>query len=152
MPLSYSTGTVAEHLACRHRAVAFDVSHLGTVRVTGPGAHDLLQVALTNDLDRIGPGRAQYSHLLDDTDGSVLDDVIVWWLEDGTFEVMPNASNTSRVLGALEPAGEQPTETATDVTAERAIIAIQGPAARALLDPVTPEAADVHRFAVRRFD
>ena len=61
MPLAYADGTLAEHLACRHRAVAFDVSHLGTVRVTGPDALERLQLALTNDLGKIGPGRAQYT-------------------------------------------------------------------------------------------
>ena len=77
MPLEYG-GTIAEHLACRAGAVMFDVSHLGTVRLTGPEAFEVLQVAFTNDLNKIGPGRAQYTHLLDD-DGSVLDDIIVWW-------------------------------------------------------------------------
>ncbi|HEV8115788.1 MAG TPA: glycine cleavage system protein T, partial [Acidimicrobiales bacterium] len=81
MPLSYSTGTIAEHLACRRGAVVFDVSHLGTVRVEGPGSFDRLQATLTNDLTRIGPGRAQYSHLCGD-DGSVQDDLIVWWRDD----------------------------------------------------------------------
>ncbi|MEO7556567.1 MAG: glycine cleavage system aminomethyltransferase GcvT [Acidimicrobiales bacterium] len=140
MPLSYPTGTLAEHLACRHRGVAFDVSHLGTVRVTGPDAHDRLQRALTNDLDKIAPGRAQYTHLLDDADASVLDDIIVWWVDDERFDVMPNASNTARVLDALG-AG-------TDVTHERAVIALQGPDARALAAPVVPEAAAVGRFRV----
>lgn len=55
MPLSYPGGTVAEHLACRRGAVAFDVSHLGTVRVSGSDALPRLQAALTNDLTRIGP-------------------------------------------------------------------------------------------------
>ncbi|MGH9180809.1 MAG: glycine cleavage system aminomethyltransferase GcvT, partial [Acidimicrobiales bacterium] len=72
MPLSYPGGTIAEHLACRHGAVVFDVSHLGTVRVGGPGALRHLNRTFTNDLSRIGPGRTQYNHLLDD-DGSVLD-------------------------------------------------------------------------------
>ena len=65
MPLEYA-GTIDEHLACRQGAVVFDVSHLGTVRVEGDGAHDRLQATLTNDLGKIGPGRAQYTHLLDD--------------------------------------------------------------------------------------
>jgi len=68
MPISYPAGTVAEHRACRSAAVAFDVSHLGTVRVEGRDAFGRLQRSLTNDLGRIGPGRAQYTHLLDDTD------------------------------------------------------------------------------------
>ena len=57
MPLNYAAGTLAEHRACRHGAVAFDVSHLGTVRVQGPGALAALQGALTNDLRKVGPGR-----------------------------------------------------------------------------------------------
>src|SRR5271166_4449305 len=78
MPVSYPLGTVAEHRACRSAAVAFDVSHLGTVRVDGPGAYERLQSTLTNDLGKVAPGRAQYTHLLTD-DGSVADDLIVWW-------------------------------------------------------------------------
>ena len=141
MPLSYADGTITEHLACRQRAVAFDVSHLGTVRVSNEAALLDLQVALTNDLGKIAPGRAQYTHLCE-ADGSVQDDIIVWWIDDEWFDVMPNASNTSRVLAAV--GGE-------DVTASRAVIAVQGPAARELLSPVAPEAAAVGRFRVTRF-
>ena len=82
MPLEYRGGTIAEHLACRDGAVVFDVSHLGTVRLDGADAHDQLQRTLTNDLGKIAPGRAQYTHLLDDADASVLDDIIVWWHPD----------------------------------------------------------------------
>lgn len=141
MPLSYPAGTLAEHRACRQAAVAFDVSHLGTVRITGPGALERLQVALTNDLNKVRPGRAQYTHLLNETDASVVDDIIVWWVDEFTFDVMPNASNTDGVLGALG-------EGAVDVTQSRAIIALQGPAARRLLAPIWPEAAAVERFHV----
>jgi aminomethyltransferase len=143
MPLQYPTGTLAEHRACRTAAVAFDVSHLGTVAVSGPGAFDMLQAALTNDLRKIGPGRAQYTHLLDVADASVLDDIIVWWLRDDEFSVMPNASNTARVVEAL--AGN-------DVTGGRAVIAVQGPQARALLRGVAPAAADVPHFGVTTFE
>ena len=104
MPLSYPAGTLAEHRACREDAVAFDVSHLGTVRVTGAGAKDVLQWALTNDLDKVEPGRAQYTHLLDPDDASVQDDIIVWWRAPDAFDVMPNASNTDRVTAALAEA------------------------------------------------
>jgi aminomethyltransferase len=78
MPLSYPDGTLAEHASCRTGAVVFDVSHLGTVRVEGPDARSRLQAAFTNDLGKIAPGRAQYTHLLDGHDASVLDDIIVW--------------------------------------------------------------------------
>ncbi len=151
MPLSYPTGTVAEHLACRHAAVAFDVSHLGTVRVIGPGAFDRLQATLTNDLAKIGPGRAQYTHLLDADDASVVDDIIVWWLSPGVFDVMPNASNTERVLAAVAGDSTDGVE-ARDVTASRAIIAVQGPRAREMLTAVAPQAAAVARFHVAPFD
>ena len=146
MPLHYETGTLAEHLACRSGAVAFDVSHLGTVRVTGSGALDSLQRAFTNDLERVGPGRAQYTHLLDPADASVTDDIIVWWTGPEHFEVMPNASNTDRVLAALRT-GSSDCGVA-DVTADRAVIAVQGPAARDRLRPLSPEAAAVGRFRV----
>jgi aminomethyltransferase len=138
MPLSYPTGTLAEHRTCRTGAVAFDVSHLGTVRLDGGGAYDAIQAALTNDLGKIEPGRAQYTHLLDD-DGSVLDDIIVWWVRPDEFHVMPNAANTERVRAAIG---------GHDTTAERAIIAVQGPEARRWLSDVSPEAAAVGRFRV----
>jgi aminomethyltransferase len=142
MPLAYPDGTLAEHLACRQGAVVFDVSHLGTVRLAGPGAWGQLQATLTNDLGKIAPGRAQYTHLLDDADGSVLDDIIIWWVDDERFDVMPNASNTARVRHALG---------GTDVTPERAIVAIQGPTARDHLAVVSSEAARVGRFRVSPF-
>ena len=142
MPLAYPSGTVAEHRTCRQDAVAFDVSHLGTVRVVGSDAFDHLQQSFSNDLRKVHPGRAQYTHLLDE-DGSVVDDIIVWWVDEERFDVMPNASNTTSVRGAI--GGE-------DVTEERAVIAIQGPEAREHLSAVSSEAATVHRFSVERFE
>jgi aminomethyltransferase len=148
MPLHYPTGTIAEHRACREGAVVFDVSHLGTVRVGGSGAVASLQSAFTNDLGRIGPGRAQYTHLLDEADGSVLDDIIVWWVDEERFDVMPNASNTDRVTEALSRDGT----TVYDVTADRVVLAVQGPATRERLGVVAPQAAAVERFHVRHFE
>ncbi|MGO8872014.1 MAG: glycine cleavage system aminomethyltransferase GcvT [Acidimicrobiales bacterium] len=142
MPLAYPGGTIAEHRACREDSVVFDVSHLGTVRVAGNGALDRLQATLSNDLGKVGTGRAQYTHLLDETDGSVVDDIIVWWIADDVFDVMPNASNTDRVLEAV--GGE-------DTTATRCIIAVQGPHARTRLSAIAPDAAAVPRFGVSPF-
>jgi aminomethyltransferase len=147
MPLQYETGTLAEHRACRNDAVVFDVSHLGTVRVSGDGAFAMLQATFTNDLGKIGPGRAQYTHLLDANDASVVDDSIVWWIDDRTFDVMPNASNTDRVTGALAEVHADGVEI-DDVTETRAILAIQGPHARDKLRHVSPAAAEVGRFRV----
>lgn len=144
MPMNYPAGTLAEHRACRETAVVFDVSHLGSVRVQGDDAFERLQNALTNDLHKIGPGRAQYTHLLDPDDASILDDIIVWWIDETTFDVMPNASNTDRVTDALGG-------NAVDITASRAILALQGPKARELFGHIAADAAEVGRFAVRRF-
>ncbi|MEY2444464.1 MAG: aminomethyltransferase [Ilumatobacteraceae bacterium] len=141
MPLAYPSGTVDEHLSCRRDSVVFDVSHLGTVRVEGGDAVDLLQRAFTNDLNKVAPGRAQYTHLLDEADASVLDDIIVWWVDDEVFDVMPNASNTDRVRAAIG---------GIETTHDRAVLAVQGPRAKERLADVFPEAAAVGRFRVAR--
>lgn len=143
MPLAYAAGTLAEHAACRSSAAMFDVSHLGTVRVEGAGSLNKLQSVLTNDLTKVAPGRAQYTHLLDATDASVLDDIIVWWVGEEVFDVMPNASNTDRVVAAIG---------GVDTTATRAVIAVQGPLAREMVAKVSQEAADVPRFHVQRVE
>ena len=147
MPLSYPSGTLAEHRACRADSVVFDVSHLGTLRVAGPDAYDRLQQAFTNDLARIGPGRTQYTHLLDG-DGSVLDDIIVWWTDENSFDVMPNASNTDRVRDALGGSQAEAGFQAVDVTGSRAVLAVQGPEARSHLAAVSPGASEVARNCV----
>ena len=141
MPLSYPRGTIDEHLACRNDAVVFDVSHLGTVRVEGSDAAERLQVAFTNDLYKIAPGRAQYTHLLDEADASVLDDIIIWWVDDEVFDVMPNASNTDRVRSAIG---------GHETTHDRAVLAVQGPRAKERLATVFPDATTVGRFKVQR--
>ena len=151
MPIQYSS-VLEEHRACRDRAVAFDVSHLGSVRVEGPGAYGMLQWAFTNDLARIEPGRAQYTHLLDVDDAHVVDDIIVWWVGDEDFIVMPNASNTAPLLAALEDATRRHAGgavTVGDITDDRAVIAVQGPEARTTLAELHPAWAEVPRFAVR---
>ena len=142
MPLQYADGTLREHLTCRNDAVVFDVSHLGTVRCDGEAMFEVLQDTLTNDLTKVAPSRAQYTHLLND-DGFVVDDIIVWWVAENEFDVMPNASNTSGVTEALP---------GVDVTGERCVLAIQGPQARAKVAAVDPRFAQVARFRVTRFD
>ena len=142
MPLQYEKGTLHEHQTCRTDAVVFDVSHLGTVRVTGPNSLATLQNVLTNDLRRVAPGRAQYTHLLNEK-GGVEDDIIVWWMGDDEFDVMPNASNTSGVLSAIG---------GVDVTADRCVLAIQGPEARKKIALLDSRFATVQRFHVEKMD
>ena len=163
MPIQYE-GVLEEHRACREHAVVFDVSHLGSLRVEGPGGFDLLQQTLTNDLHRIAVGKAQYTHLLDPDDAHVVDDIIVWWVGDDDFIVMPNASNTDRIANAFgdgasdgTPAGGRSSRRSgfehqlEDITASRVVLAVQGPEARARLRSIAPEAASVGRFAVQPF-
>jgi aminomethyltransferase len=137
MPLEYS-GTISEHLACRNSCAMFDVSHLGTVRLSESDAAHRVNTTLTNNIHKIEPGRAQYTHLLNNT-GGVLDDIIVWWHHDGTIDVMPNASNTASVRDAL--GGE-------DITRDRAVIAVQGPEAKRVSSMVFPDFGEVGRFRV----
>jgi glycine cleavage system T protein (aminomethyltransferase) len=154
MPIQY-TGVLEEHRACREGAVVFDVSHLGSVHVRGAGAFATLQWAFTNDLDRIAPGKAQYTHLLDEDDAHVVDDIIVWWTAPGDFLVMPNASNTAPLVDALGEAaifhggGECELD---DVTESRVILAVQGPEARARLATISAEVSEVARFTVAPHD
>jgi aminomethyltransferase len=143
MPISYPTGTIAEHLACRHSAVVFDVSHLGTVRVEGPLAYKSLQKVLSNDLRKIAPGKTQYTHLLDPVTADVLDDIIVWWVAEDIFDVMPNASNTDRVVQYLG---------GVDTTQSRCVIALQGPQARHMMNTFSVEASEVSRNHVQAID
>ena len=148
MPIRYGS-VLDEHRACRTGAVVFDVSHMGSVWVRGPGAVPALQGLLTNDLGRIGPGRAQYTHLLDD-DASVVDDLIVWWVGEEELLVIPNAANTEPALAALRsavadaPGGAE----VEDATEQRALLAVQGPDARQRLAGLAPEAATVAHFGV----
>lgn len=138
MPIAYPSGTLAEHAACRGGTAVFDVSHLGTVRLEESGSLERLQQTLTNDLGKIGPGAAQYTHLLNER-GGVEDDIIVWWRGSEVFDVMPNASNTDGVLSALG---------GRDITGTRAVLAVQGPSARATVATLSEEAAAVGRFRV----
>jgi aminomethyltransferase len=130
----------------------FDVSHLGSLRAGGADVVPALQWAFTNDLGRIGPGKAQYTHLLDPDDAHVVDDIIVWWLDEDELLVMPNASNTDPIVAALATIPESVAKafSVEDITATRAVLAVQGPAARERLAAVSAEAAAVARFAVAR--
>lgn len=147
MPLQYGS-VLDEHRRCREEVVVFDVSHLGAVDVRGPRAHGGLQALLTNDLDKIAPGRAQYTHLLDVDDAHVVDDIIVWWVAPDELLVIPNASNTEPAIAAMRDAVVP--DTVEDLTATRAFLAVQGPQARVVLEKVVPEAASVGRFEVAR--
>jgi aminomethyltransferase len=132
MPLEYAGGgVIKEHTAVRTATGVFDVSHLGKARVTGPGAAEFVNACLTNDLGRIGPGKAQYTLCCAD-DGGVVDDLIAYLVADDEVFLIPNAANTAEVvrrLTAAAPAGV----TVTDEHRKYAILAVQGPGSAAVL-------------------
>jgi aminomethyltransferase len=124
MPVSYA-GTVAEHTATRNAVGLFDVSHLGKALVRGPGAAQFVNSALTNDLDRIQPGKAQYTLCCNET-GGVIDDLIAYYVGPDEIFLVPNAANTAAVVAALK--GAAPAElTVTDEHRSYAVLAVQGP-------------------------
>ena len=126
MPVSYA-GTVAEHTATRNTVGLFDVSHLGKALVKGPGAAAYINSTLTNDLNRIGPGKAQYTLCCNES-GGVIDDLIAYYVADDEIFLVPNAANTAAVVDELArhaPAGV----TVTDEHRSYAVLAVQGPKA-----------------------
>ena len=100
MPVSYA-GTVTEHNATRSAVGLFDVSHLGKASVRGPQAAAFVNSALTNDLRRIRPGKAQYTLCCNES-GGVVDDLIVYYVSDDELFLVPNAANTAAVVDALK--------------------------------------------------
>jgi len=134
MPLEYPSGTVTEHRAVRSGCGLFDVSHMGTLRVVGEQPLAGLNWVLTNDLDKLAVGEAQYTMLCDDQ-GGVVDDMIVTWLSADTAIIVPNAANTAAVRDALESAVRQGSDGATlvDESAATAIFAVQGPKSNEVL-------------------
>src|SRR4051794_29426494 len=136
MPLEYAGGGVlAEHAAVRERVGLFDVSHLGTATVRGPGAADLVNECLTNDLGRIGPGQAQYT-LCCTEDGGVVDDLIVYLHGPDEILLVPNAANAAEVLRRLSGAASDGIEI-TDQHEQVAVLAVQGPRSPEVLDAVS---------------
>ncbi|MDN5858592.1 MAG: glycine cleavage system aminomethyltransferase GcvT [Pseudonocardia sp.] len=126
MPISYPDGTVAEHLAVRSAAGAFDVSHLGKLLVSGPGAAAFVNRCFTADLARITPGHAQYT-LCCTGSGGVVDDLIVYLVDPDEVLAVPNAANSAQVAELLRAAAPDGV-TITDRHRERAVLAVQGPA------------------------
>ena len=126
MPVQY-TGVIPEHRAVRTDAGVFDVSHMGELEVEGPHAHELLQGALSNDLDRISPGQAQYT-LLTNEDGGIIDDVIVYRVGEHSYLVVVNAANRATDYAWLKEREIRGSDV-RDVSDDYALLAVQGPRA-----------------------
>jgi glycine cleavage system T protein (aminomethyltransferase) len=126
MPVQYE-GVIQEHRAVRGDAGVFDVSHMGQVEVEGPRAHELLQGLLSNDLDRIGPGEAQYTLLTND-EGGIVDDLIAYRLEEHRYLLVVNAANRQADVAWLKDR-EITGSDVRDVSDQYALLAVQGPRA-----------------------
>ena len=137
MPVQYE-GVIPEHKAVRNDAGVFDVSHMGELEVEGPRAAELLQGVLSNDLDRIAPGEAQYTLLMNE-DGGIVDDLIAYRLGECSYLLVVNAANREVDYGRLKER-EIPGSDVRDVSDDCALLAVQGPRAieRLGLPPAAP--------------
>jgi aminomethyltransferase len=135
MPIEYPGGGVlAEHDAVRTRVGIFDVSHLGKISIKGNGAKDFINSVFTNDLNKISNGEAQYNLLCNDK-GGVIDDIIAYRNSEDDIFLVPNAANCAKVYEVLKsqaPAGLE----IKNLHEEYAVIAVQGPKSKALLESV----------------
>ena len=149
MPLRYE-GVIAEHLAVRESAGVFDVSHLGRFAVKGSGATDLLRSHLCNDIASIGPGRAQYTMALNHA-GGIIDDIIVWHIDEKEFWVIPNGVNFEDVMHPFMMTA--PADVTLDGLQDTTVLlAVQGPDAGEAVEAVlgsVPGRFRVHRGEYR---
>ncbi|MFZ0089041.1 MAG: glycine cleavage system aminomethyltransferase GcvT [Solirubrobacteraceae bacterium] len=134
MPVQYE-GIAAEHVAVRRRAGVFDVSHMGQIETSGPGAPRLLARLLSNDLRRLPEGGAQYSVMCRE-DGGVLDDLVTFRLAECHFLTVTNAANHARDLDWFRRHAAEFDADVHDRIDDYAMLAVQGPEARALLTPL----------------
>lgn len=139
MPVQYS-GILDEHRAVRERAGLFDVCHMGEFRVEGPGALDLLQAWVPNDVGRLAVGQALYTQTLR-PDGGTIDDLLIYRLGDDRYMVVVNASTTTKDWDWLvQHAAGRAGFTLANVSDETGLLALQGPLAQTILQPLTPVA------------
>jgi aminomethyltransferase len=136
MPVEYS-GISTEHLAVRTRAGIFDVSHMGEIEIAGKGALEAVQRVSSNDASTLKVGQAQYAGLLT-PDGTFIDDMLVYRMGPSHFMLVVNAGNTAKDVAWISEQVKVAGDAAVvDSSSRYALIAIQGPAAREVLQPLT---------------
>jgi aminomethyltransferase len=146
MPVQYE-GVIPEHRAVRTDAGVFDVSHMGELEIEGPRAKELLQSLLSNDLEKIGPGRAQYT-LLTNERGGIVDDLIVYEVTPFRFFLVVNAGNRAAAFAWLKEREIRGSEV-SDRSEDYALLAVQGPRA---IERLGLEAARAFTFAEAELD
>ncbi|HEX7004665.1 MAG TPA: glycine cleavage system aminomethyltransferase GcvT [Trueperaceae bacterium] len=133
MPLQYPTGINEEHLAVRHGVGLFDVSHMGEVVVSGPGAVEFLRYVALNDAAKLRVGRAHYSMLANDR-GGLIDDVYLYRIGDEEYLLVCNAGSREDVVSHLRRLATGYDCTVIDRSDEWALLALQGPGSAVLLE------------------
>ncbi|HKO56847.1 MAG TPA: glycine cleavage system aminomethyltransferase GcvT [Thermoanaerobaculia bacterium] len=153
LPVQFS-GILEEHDAVRTNVGIFDVSHMGELTVRGPEALALLQRATCNDVSKLEDGRAQYNGLLYPTAGFV-DDILIYRVSADDYFIVVNASNSDKDFEWLRDLSKDAEAQVENVSANYAQLAIQGPRAEALLQPLTDIALapiKYYRFATGKVD
>jgi aminomethyltransferase len=152
MPLEYPSGVVAEHTAVREAVGVFDVSHLGKLMVTGTGAAAYVNSTLSNDLDKIRHGKAQYTLCCDAETGGIVDDLIAYYHDDEHVLLVPNAANSAEVARRLA-AGTPEGVKVLDHHRQYAVLAVQGTKSDAVLDAIGfPSGHDYMSFTEVEFE
>jgi aminomethyltransferase len=144
LPVQYES-ILREHEAVRARCGLFDVSHMGQVFVTGPQALAFLQKVNANDISRIGPGRAIYSHLPNEK-GGVVDDVIVSCLAKDRYLVVVNAATSDKDFAWFQRHAAKMDVSLANKSDDYGMIAVQGPKAAPLIELLAPAATKLPRF------
>jgi aminomethyltransferase len=147
MPVQYES-VLSEHKAVRRGVGIFDVSHLGRFELSGPGAHEALLSLLCNNIERIEPGRTQYTMMLNPEAG-IIDDLIVWWWAPDRFWVLPNAANQGRVMASFSA---RPGCVTRSLLEDTVLIAVQGPSAPKALEAVLGKAPSRFRVSEALWD
>ena len=153
LPVQF-TGIIEEHQAVRTRAGLFDVSHMGELLVKGPEALALLQKATCNDVSKLEDGRAQYNGLLYPTAGFV-DDILVYRMAGDDYFVVVNAANSDKDYEWLVECAKGMDVAVTNASADYAQLALQGPNAEKILQPLTDvdlSSMKYYRFARGKVD
>lgn len=147
MPVQYPPGVLKEHLHTREAAGLFDVSHMGQLRVSGAGAKAFLEHLLPTDLDTLAEGEQRYSLLLNER-GGVIDDLMISAFEGGYLLVV-NAACKATDLAWIQQ--HCPADAHIEVLDDRALLALQGPEAREVMEAAVPELKELFFMQVRGF-
>jgi aminomethyltransferase len=132
LPVQYETRVITEHNAVREKAGLFDVSHMGEFVIEGPAALENIQKLFTNDFTAMGTGRVRYTLMCNDS-GGIIDDLVVCKMEEGRYMLVVNAANRDKDAAWIQSRLGKNGVSFTDISDTLSQIAIQGPAAPAIL-------------------